>query len=41
MILGTAYKLFPDSTAARGADGKREITPEAIAFAHVMRGVYW
>jgi NAD(P)-dependent dehydrogenase (short-subunit alcohol dehydrogenase family) len=41
-ILRTAYRLFPESTAARGADGRPErITPEAIAFAHVMRGVYW
>lgn len=40
-ILGTAYKIFPDSTAARGTDGRQEITPEAIAFAHVMRGVHW
>ncbi len=41
-ILGTAYRLFPESAAASGADGRRDqITPEAIAFAHVMRGVYW
>jgi NAD(P)-dependent dehydrogenase (short-subunit alcohol dehydrogenase family) len=41
-ILGTAYNLFPESAAAKGAGGGREqITPEAIAFAHVMRGVYW
>lgn len=41
-ILGTAYRLFPESAAARGTDGRRDqITPEAIAFAHVMRGVYW
>lgn len=41
-ILGTAYNLFPESAAAKGSAGSREqITPEAIAFAHVMRGVYW
>ena len=41
-ILGTAYNLFPESAAAKGTTGKRDqITPEAIAFAHVMRGVYW
>jgi NAD(P)-dependent dehydrogenase (short-subunit alcohol dehydrogenase family) len=41
-ILGTAYTLFPESAAAKGAGGSREqITPEAIAFAHVMRGVHW
>lgn len=41
-ILGTAYNLFPESAAAKGTAGSRDqITPEAIAFAHVMRGVYW
>ncbi len=41
-ILGTAYRLFPESAASKGTTGSREeITPEAIAFAHVMRGVYW
>ena len=41
-VLGTAYNLFPESAAAKGTSGSREqITPEAIAFAHVMRGVYW
>ncbi|MFY9487750.1 MAG: SDR family oxidoreductase [Solirubrobacterales bacterium] len=41
-ILGTAYSLFPESAAAKGKGGRRDqITPEAIAFAHVMRGVYW
>jgi NAD(P)-dependent dehydrogenase (short-subunit alcohol dehydrogenase family) len=41
-ILGIAYNLFPESAASKGTAGSREqITPEAIAFAHVMRGVYW
>lgn len=41
-ILGTAYNLFPESAASKGTTGTREeITPEAVAFAHVMRGVYW
>jgi NAD(P)-dependent dehydrogenase (short-subunit alcohol dehydrogenase family) len=41
-ILATAYNLFPESAAAKGTAGSRDqITPEAIAFAHVMRGVYW
>lgn len=41
-ILGYAYSLFPESAAAKGTAGSRDqITPEAIAFAHVMRGVYW
>jgi NAD(P)-dependent dehydrogenase (short-subunit alcohol dehydrogenase family) len=41
-ILSTAYRLFPESSAARGRYGSQEeMTPEAIAFAHVMRGVHW
>jgi short-subunit dehydrogenase/thioester reductase-like protein len=40
-ILSTAYRLFPESAAAKGSGERNEITPEAIAFAHVMRGVYW
>ena len=43
-ILNTAYKLFPDSQAAKG---KSEEAPdkapstEAVAFAHLMKGVHW
>ena len=41
-LLHRAYELFPDSPAARG-DGTPapEPTREAMALAHVMRGVYW
>ncbi len=43
-ILNQAYKLFPDSQAAKG---KNEEAPdkapstEAVAFAHLMKGVHW
>jgi NAD(P)-dependent dehydrogenase (short-subunit alcohol dehydrogenase family) len=43
-ILNQAYKLFPDSQAAKG---KSEEAPdkapstEAVAFAHLMKGVHW
>ncbi|HET7177321.1 MAG TPA: short chain dehydrogenase, partial [Solirubrobacterales bacterium] len=43
-ILNAAYKLFPDSQAAKG---KHEEVPdkapsaEAVAFAHLMKGVHW
>jgi thioester reductase-like protein len=45
-ILNTAYKLFPDSKAAKGQkEGEgapdKEPTTEAVAFAHLMRGVHW
>ncbi len=43
-ILNTAYKLFPDSQAAKGkgeeAPDKAPST-EAVAFAHLMKGVHW
>jgi NAD(P)-dependent dehydrogenase (short-subunit alcohol dehydrogenase family) len=43
-ILSQAYKLFPESQAAKG---KSEEAPdkapstEAVAFAHLMKGVHW
>lgn len=43
-ILNAAYKLFPESQAAKG---KLEEAPdkapsaEAVAFAHLMKGVHW
>jgi len=43
-ILNTAYKLFPDSQAAKGKESEgRDKAPstEAIAFAHLMKGVHW
>ena len=44
-VLNTAYKLFPDSKAAKGAKGAKEIEKEAsteqVAFAHLMKGVHW
>jgi NAD(P)-dependent dehydrogenase (short-subunit alcohol dehydrogenase family) len=48
-ILNSAYKLFPDSRAARGekaeAPGRRttneEASREQVAFAYLMRGVHW
>jgi NAD(P)-dependent dehydrogenase (short-subunit alcohol dehydrogenase family) len=49
-ILNSAYKLFPDSSAARG-DGKREraepaatgeeASTEQVLFASLMRGIHW
>ena len=49
-ILNTAYKLFPESTAAKGKkelkEGEKpakdeEISTEGVAFAYLMRGVHW
>ena len=41
-LLHRAYEVFPDSPAARGAEvAPAEPTREAMALAHIMRGVYW
>src|SRR4051812_43904452 len=44
-IMNTAYKIFPDSKAARGegddGDKKQEMSTEAIAMAYLMRGVHF
>jgi NAD(P)-dependent dehydrogenase (short-subunit alcohol dehydrogenase family) len=47
-ILNTAYKLFPDSGAAKGDGKKKDGKPadeqpstEGMAFAYLMRGVHW
>jgi NAD(P)-dependent dehydrogenase (short-subunit alcohol dehydrogenase family) len=47
-ILNSAYKLFPDSSAARGDKEKtgapttdEEASREQVAFAYLMRGVHW
>jgi len=41
-ILHMAYKVFPDSAAARGEkDPSEKASGEAVALAHLMRGVHW
>jgi NAD(P)-dependent dehydrogenase (short-subunit alcohol dehydrogenase family) len=41
-ILHMAYKVFPDSAAARGEkDPSEKASGEAIALAHLMKGVHW
>jgi NAD(P)-dependent dehydrogenase (short-subunit alcohol dehydrogenase family) len=47
-ILHMAYKVFPDSARARGAPKEGEkpgeeekASTEAVALAHLMRGVHW
>lgn len=45
ILMNTAFRLFPDSTAAKGMKGRGEIeaqpTSEQVAFASLMRGVHW
>jgi NAD(P)-dependent dehydrogenase (short-subunit alcohol dehydrogenase family) len=43
-ILSTAYNLFPESQAAKGKTDEapdKAPTTEAVAFAHLMKGVHW
>jgi NAD(P)-dependent dehydrogenase (short-subunit alcohol dehydrogenase family) len=41
-ILSTAYKVFPDSAAAKGKeDPQEQASTEQVALAHLMRGVHW
>jgi hypothetical protein len=45
ILMNTAFRLFPDSPAAKGMKGRAEIdqqpSSEQIAFASLMRGVHW
>ena len=45
IIMNTAFRLFPDSPAAKGVKGRAEIeqqpTSEQVAFASLMRGIHW
>ena len=42
VILNTAFKLFPESSAAKGEKKKDQpVSTEGVAFAHLMRGVHW
>jgi hypothetical protein len=41
-ILHMAYRVFPDSAAAKGEkDPSEKASGEAIALAHLMKGVHW
>jgi short-subunit dehydrogenase/thioester reductase-like protein len=40
-ILHRAYKIFPDSAAARGVEEAEQMTPEQARFAKVWRGTHW
>jgi len=46
VIMNTAFRMFPDSAAAKGMKGRAELeqqqpTSEQVAFASIMRGVHW
>ncbi len=42
IIMNSAFRLFPDSAAAKGMRGRDETaSQEQIAFASLMRGIHW
>lgn len=46
IILNTAFRMFPDSPAAKGKkkEGEAaevELTPEQMAFAQITQGIHW
>lgn len=44
IVMNSAFRMFPDSAAARGEKGKgesSEMTQEQMALASLMRGIHW
>lgn len=43
IIMNTGYRMFPDSPAAAGSKSgeKPKVSSEQVAFAAIMRGIYW
>jgi len=44
IVMNSAFRMFPDSAAARGERPSREeakVTQEQMAFASLMRGIHW
>jgi hypothetical protein len=40
-VLNQAYKMFPDSAAARGDKAADDVTKQQKALASILRGVHW
>ncbi|WP_203141806.1 SDR family oxidoreductase [Marinobacter mangrovi] len=43
IVMNTGYRMFPDSAAASGSRSgeKPKVSTEQVAFAAIMRGIYW
>jgi len=42
IVMNSAFRMFPDSAAARGVKGgQSEASQEQLAFASLMRGIHW
>jgi len=41
IIMNTAYRMFPDSTASQGKkEGGQELTADQLAFMQIMKGIH-
>ncbi|WP_166260354.1 SDR family oxidoreductase [Marinobacter salicampi] len=43
IVMNTGYRMFPDSMAGAGVKGaeRPKVSSEQVAFAAIMRGIYW
>ncbi len=42
IVMNSAFRMFPDSAAAKGMKGRQEqASQEQVAFASLMRGIHW
>jgi len=43
IVMNTGYRMFPDSLSAAGgkSGAKQKVSTEQVAFASIMRGIYW
>jgi hypothetical protein len=43
IVMNTGYRMFPDSPSAAGSKSgqKPNVSTEQVAFASIMRGIYW
>jgi len=43
IVMNTGYRMFPDSPSAAGSKSgqKPKVSTEQVAFASIMRGIYW
>jgi short-subunit dehydrogenase len=40
-VLNLAYRLFPSTEPSKMEDPEEELSPEGVAFAHLMKGIHW
>ena len=43
IVMNSGYRMFPDTAAASGSKSgeKPKVSSEQVAFAAIMRGIYW